>query len=231
MTIAANPGPKPPSPSLAAARNAPPAGAGSSASPGRLWRWLAAHAASHRPTAPGGGAAGRPGSLPARQRFPHRGRATLPCLLLALALLAGCQGPAGRPLTGLERQLDLAGASRDPALGDGLLALISGRGGREQVVLIDLRRDQPVPVPGLNRPDAQPLAVAIDQRGERLAVVRQRQGRTELVLYRRSMASLEPIAMQPEGVPRRVALDPWGRTLAVEVSRDGLWQVDLINLP
>lgn len=200
-------------------------------SPSQLWRWLAAQAASHRPEAQGSEAAADLGALPRRQRFPAGGPPLLPCLLLALALLAGCQGPAGRPLLELERQLDLAGASRDPALGDGLLALISGRGGREQVVLIDLRRAQPLPVPGLNRPDAQPLAVAVDQRGERLAVVRQRQGRTELVLYRRSMASLELIAMQPAGVPRRVALDPRGRSLAVEVSRDGLWQVDLINLP
>jgi len=52
-----------------------------------------------------------------------------------------------------------------------------------------------------------------------------------VVLYRRNLASLEPISLQPEGVPRRVALDPEGRELAVEVSRDGLWQLDLISLP
>jgi len=154
----------------------------------------------------------------------------LPCCLW-LTLLLGCQGPGGRPLPGLERQLDQLGASRDPALGDGRLALISGRGGREQVLLIDLLRNQPIPLPGLNRPDAQPLAVAIDQRGDRLALVRQRQGRTELVLYRRAWASIELVPMQPEGVPRRVALDPQGQTLAVELSRNGLWQVDLIPLP
>lgn len=170
-----------------------------------------------------GGLSGPPGV--------RRPSAALGPLLLCLALLAGCQAPAGRPLRGLERQLELAGSSRDPSLGHGLLALISGRGGREQVLLVDLQAGRPLPLPGLNRPDAQPLSVAIDQRGERLAVVRQRQGRTELVLYRRAFASLEPIAMQPEGVPRRVALDPQGRTLAVEVSRDGLWQVDLISVP
>ena len=70
-----------------------------------------------------------------------------------------------------------------------------------------------------------------DARGDRLAVVRHRQGRTEVVLYRRNLASIEPIPLQPDGVPRRVNLDPEGRTLAVEVSRDGLWQIDLITLP
>ena len=177
----------------------------------------------------------QPSRCPAsnRARRQHRNRSAAAALvaLLAGGLLAGCQGPAGQPLSGLERQLDLAGSSHEPALGDGVLALISGRGGREQVVLIDLQRGQPIPVPGLNRPDAQPISVAVDQRGERLAVVRQWQGRTELVVYRRALASLEMIPMQPEGVPRRVAFDPQGRSLAVEVSRDGLWQVDLISLP
>jgi hypothetical protein len=37
--------------------------------------------------------------------------------------------------------------------------------------------------------------------------------------------------MQPAGVPRRVSLRADGGELAVEVSRDGLWQVDLVRLP
>jgi hypothetical protein len=73
--------------------------------------------------------------------------------------------------------------------------------------------------------------VAVDSSGQRLAVVRQLEGRTELVLYRRSALGLERIAMQPPGVPRRVSLRADGRELAVEVSRDGLWQIDLIRLP
>lgn len=148
-----------------------------------------------------------------------------------LLALGGCMGEMARPLPELDRALEQAGSGRAPALGETVLALISGRGGREQVVLIDLRSRLPIPVPGLNRPDAQPLSVASDARGERLALVRHRQGRTELLIYRRNLASLEPISLQPDGVPRRVALDPEGRTLAVEVSRDGLWQLDLITLP
>lgn len=140
-------------------------------------------------------------------------------------------GELARPLPELDRALEQAGSGRAPALGDTVLALIQGRGGRQQVVLVDLRSRLPMPLPGLNRPDAQPLSVASDASGERLALVRHRQGRTEVVLYRRGLASVEAIPLQPEGVPRRVALDPEGRTLAVEVSRGGLWQLDLITLP
>lgn len=146
-------------------------------------------------------------------------------------LLGGCLGGMPVPLAGLNRQLEQAGASREPALADRWLALINGRGGREQVLLLDLQRQLPVPLPGLNRPDAQPLSVAIDAAGQRLAVVRQLEGRTELVLYRRSLASVQLIPMVPSGVPRQVSLRADGRELAVQVSRNGLWQVDLIAVP
>lgn len=156
-----------------------------------------------------------------------------PCLsATALALLlGGCLGAMPVPLAGLDRRLAEAGSSRAPALAGRWLALIGGRGGREQVQLVDLERGLPVPLPGLNRPDAQPLAVGVDGAGERLALVRQREGRTELVLYRRSLMALETVPMQPAGVPRRLSLRADGRELAVEVSRDGLWQIDLIRLP
>lgn len=154
--------------------------------------------------------------------------------LLSSALLlplGGCMGPMPQPLGGLNRRLEAIGSSRAPALSDRWLALIGGRDGREQVLLVDLERQLPVPLPGLNRPDAQPLAVAVDARGEKLAVVRQLEGRTELVLYRRGLMALEPVAMEPPGVPRRISLRADGRELAVEVSRGGIWQVDLIDLP
>jgi len=149
----------------------------------------------------------------------------------AALTLGGCMGPMPQPLLGLNSRLEAIGSSRAPALAGRWLALIGGRDGREQVQLIDLERQLPVPLPGLNRPDAQPLAVAVDAAGEKLAVVRQLEGRTELVLYRRSLMALEPIAMQPPGVPRRLSLRADGRELAVEVSRGGVWQVDLIAVP
>ena len=149
----------------------------------------------------------------------------------AALLLGGCTGGMPVPLAGLNRQLEQAGASREPALADRWLALITGRGGREQVLLLDLQRQLPVPLPNLNRPDAQPVSVGVDDAGERLAVVRQLEGRTELVLYRRSLGTVQLIPMVPAGVPRQVSLRADGRELAVQVSRNGLWQVDLIQLP
>jgi hypothetical protein len=147
-------------------------------------------------------------------------------------LLGGCgSGPMPIPIAGLNRQLEQAGGYSEPALGDGWLAAIQQRGGRQQVVLVDLKQQLPVPLPGLNRPDALPIAVSADARGERLVVLRQLEGRAEVVLYRRSITSLQPIAMGQGAIPTGVMLRADGRQLAVQVSRDGQWQIDLIELP
>lgn len=163
----------------------------------------------------------------------RRRRIGLPTLASALsaALLTACSGDLPRPLSGLNRQLDSLAPAREPMLSGRWLALIGQRGGRDRVMLVDLERGLPVPLPGLDRPDAQPLAVAVDAAGERLALVRQRESETELVLYRRSLQTSERLPMLPAGVPRRLSLQADGRQLAVEVSRGGVWQVDLISLP
>ena len=146
-------------------------------------------------------------------------------------LLPGCLPLQPQPMARLNGLLEQAGPSRDPSLAGRWLALIAARGGREQVELIDVERGHPLPLPGLNRADAQPIGVSVDASGECLAVVWQRQGTTELVLYRRSVASLQLLDLRPAAVPRRVQLRADGRQLAVEVSRQGVWQIDLIDLP
>lgn len=151
--------------------------------------------------------------------------------LALAAVLSSCGGTLPIPNNGLNRQLEAAGGNRSPALGERWLALIQQRGGREQVVLIDLQRQVPVPLPGLNRADALPISVSIDARGERLALVRQLEGRSELVLYRRPLQSVQLLPMSDGAIPTAVTLQADGRQLAVQVSRNGLWQIDLISLP
>ena len=158
-------------------------------------------------------------------------------VLLGCLALGGCLGAMPVPQQGLNRQLEQAGSNRQPSLAGRWLAVINVGGGlspgdgRERVLLLDLERQLPVPLPSLNRPDAQPLSVSVDASGERLAVVRHLDGRTELLLYRRSLQSLQPIPLVPPGVPQAVQLRADGRELAVQVSRNGLWQVDLIQIP
>ena len=153
-------------------------------------------------------------------------------LIFSLAFVTGCSSPRPTPrpdLNGLLRQS--VNSRRDPSLGGRWLASLGQRNGRERVELIDLRNRSPVPLPGLNRADAQPISVSVSADGQRLAVVQQREDRTELVLYRRNIGATQRLPLDPPGVPRNVSLDGSGRRLAVQVSRNGRWDVDLIRLP
>ena len=153
-------------------------------------------------------------------------------LICSLVLVTGCNSPRPTPrpdLNGMLRQS--VNSRRDPSLGGRWLASLGQRNGRERVELIDLRSRSPVPLPGLNRADAQPISVSVSADGQRLAVVQQREGRTELVLYRRKVGATQRLPLDPPGVPRSVSLDGSGRRLAVQVSRNGSWDVDLIRLP
>lgn len=116
-------------------------------------------------------------------------------------------------------------------MSDRWLVSIASRNGRERIELVDLSSRQPVPLPGLNQADAQPVSVSVSADGNRIALVRRRNGQTELNLYRRNVGLLQRLPLEPAGVPRDVSLDGSGRLLAVQVSRRGRWDVDLIRLP
>ena len=150
---------------------------------------------------------------------------------IAMLALASCTAGAPSRMSGLDRWVNQLGSSRSPALAGRWLAFIASRGGREQVVLVDVEKQARVPLTGLNLPDAQPISVSVDQGGNRLVVVRRIGRRTELVLYRRNLRSLEPIPMAPAGVPGLASISADGQEIAVQVSRGGLWQTDLIRLP
>jgi len=75
------------------------------------------------------------------------------------------------------------------------------------------------------------VSVSVSANGRRIALVRTWEGRTELMLYRRSAGALQRLPVEPSGVPREVSLDGEGKRLAVQVSRQGRWDVDVIRLP
>ena len=146
--------------------------------------------------------------------------------------LTGCGGSGLRPQTAISSALQRSADSRRwPAMSDRWLVSIASRNGRERIELVDLSSGQPVPLPGLNQADAQPVSVSVSADGNRIALVRRRNGQTELNLYRRNVGLLQRLPLDPAGVPRDVSIDGSGRLLAVQVSRRGRWDVDLIRLP
>ncbi|MFN9942032.1 MAG: hypothetical protein ACK56I_21420, partial [bacterium] len=68
----------------------------------------------------------------------------------------------------MNRRLAQQGSQREPSLSGSWLAAITSRRGRDQVDLVEVDQQRPVPLPGLNRPDAQPLSVSVSAAGDRL---------------------------------------------------------------
>ena len=156
--------------------------------------------------------------------------------LIAVALLLGltaCGKGSVKPIHGVNSTLrQSASSQRAPTLGQDWLVTIANQRGREKIALINLRNGRrPVPLPGLNRADAQPISVSVSADGQRLAVIRQRENQTELLLYRRNTGLSQRLEIIPGGVPRQVSISGNGREIAVQVSRNGRWDVDLIRLP
>ena len=146
--------------------------------------------------------------------------------------ISGCAGSGMRPQPGINSALRRSADSRrQPALGQQWLVSIASRNGRERIELVDLRTRQPVPLPGLNQAGSQPVSASVSGNGKRIAFIRTREGRIELMLYRRDAGALQRLPLEPSGVPREVSLDGEGRRLAVQVSREGRWDVDVIRLP
>ena len=151
--------------------------------------------------------------------------------LLCFVVL-GCSQNGIRPMTRVGASLRRSAESRRlPSMGQRWLASLASRNGRERVELIDLNNDTPVPLTGINQADSQTISLSVSGDGQRIALVRQREERTELMLYRRTASALQRLPINPPGVPSSVSLNGNGRLLAVQVSRKGRWDVDLIRLP
>ena len=151
--------------------------------------------------------------------------------LLCFVVL-GCSQNGIRPMTRVGASLRRSAESRRlPSMGQRWLASLASRNGRERVELIDLNNNTPVPLTGINQADSQTISLSVSGDGQRIALVRQREERTELMLYRRTASALQRLPINPPGVPRSVSLNGNGRLLAVQVSRKGRWDVDLIRLP
>ena len=160
-----------------------------------------------------------------------RQRSITSALLLCFVVL-GCGQSGIRPMSRVGASLRRSAESRRlPSMGQRWLASLASRNGRERVELIDLSSDTPVPLNGIHQADSQTISLSVSGDGQRIALVRQREERTELMLYRRNVSALQRLPINPPGVPRSVSLDGNGRLLAVQVSRRGRWDVDLIRLP
>ena len=151
--------------------------------------------------------------------------------LFLLIALCGCATGDIRAMKGLNESIFQSSSSyREPSFGTQWLVSLVNYQGKDKIEMINMLNRNRVPLPGLNRADSQPISVSVSSNGDRLAFIRQREDKTELLIYRRRLGTLQQIELSPRGIPRRVSLDSSGRVLAVQVSREGRWDVEVIRL-
>ena len=156
----------------------------------------------------------------------------LPAVLLALALLQGCDAPIGmRRSSGPSGLAQPPENRRDPALsGDGrLLATVVERQGQGRVLLQEQPSGRTLGLRHLGgqRPHRSP---SLSWNGRYLAVIVQ-QGplRSVLIEDRLSGRPLQ-LALPGTSEPEQISLAPDGQRLAVQLRRDGLSRVELFDL-
>ena len=152
-------------------------------------------------------------------------------LSFILIFLCGCSYQKLRPANQFNNLLFKSNISySSPSIGINWISSLINDNGKEKIELLDLQRRRVVSLPGLNVRTAIPISLSMSSNGNILAIVRQRNEETELIIYRRNSGGSRRIEIVPKGIPRKVALDGLGKILAVEVSRNGKFEIDIYRL-
>lgn len=143
-------------------------------------------------------------------------------------LLVACdQGnvPAG------PAELDSRYTDEQPALsGDGrFLAFVSNRNGTRGILLYDLRRQQFVNLPRLNRRDAIAETPSLSYTGRYIVYIASDRARPEVELYDRATQQIQVITTGYRGWVRNPSISPDGRYIAFETGIRGQWDIEMLD--
>jgi len=179
---------------------------------------------------------GVPGLLSFRRAIARRATARSALLLLALVFLGlntACSRAiavqperAGPPVPLNSRYTD-----EQPALsGNGqYVAFVSNRKGDRGILLYDLKRQQFVDLPRLNRWDAVAEHPSLSNTARYIVYVASGSGRPEVELYDRVTKQAQVLTSGYRGWVRNPSISPDGRYVAFELGRDGKWTIQVLD--
>lgn len=151
-------------------------------------------------------------------------------MVLGLTLfLSGCA--AAVPLSGDYSRLNSRFSETEPALsGNGrFLAMVTNRGGRQDLALYDIQQQRFLEIPRLNRRNALVESPSLSRSARYIVYVVSERGRPEIALYDRVTQRRQMLTNGFRGPVRNPSISPDGRYVAFESGRRGQWDVEVFD--
>jgi Tol biopolymer transport system component len=145
-----------------------------------------------------------------------------------MGLVAGCSagnyalGPTSLNSRFNDEQPSLSGNGR-------LLAFVSNRNQRREILLYDLELKRFLDLPGLNKPGAIAENPSLSYNGRYIVYIGSEQGRPELQLYDRISKTTQILSMGYRGWIRNPSISPDGRYISFESSNQGNWHIEVFD--
>lgn len=148
--------------------------------------------------------------------------------LIIASIMTGCVSNAN---LGVPVKINSRYNDEQPALsGNGLLlAFVSNRNGRREILLYDRQLKQFLDLPGLNKPGAIAENPSLSYNGRYIVYIGTEQGRPELQLYDRVTKSVQILSMGYRGWIRNPSISPDGRYITFESSNRGDWNIEVFD--
>ena len=151
-------------------------------------------------------------------------------IALGLALsLGSCASPL--PRSGDYSRLNSRFSDTQPALsGNGrYLAMVTNRGGRQDLALYDIQQQRFLEIPRLNRRNALVESPSLSRSARYIAYVVSERGRPEIALYDRVTQRRQMLTTGFRGPVRNPSISPDGRYVAFESGRRGQWDIEVFD--
>lgn len=143
--------------------------------------------------------------------------------------MSSCASPL--PLSGDYSRLNSRFSDTKPALsGNGrFLAMVTNRGGRQDLALYDIQQQRFLEIPRLNRRNALVESPSLSRSARYIAYVVSERGRPEIALYDRVTQRRQMLTSGFRGPVRNPSVSPDGRYVAFESGRRGQWDIEVFD--